>query len=124
MRILTLVTLLLAAPAVVSAQTSLLAGARSALMIQVGADLSDIDQKAGDTELIHFDGYQTWGAVTGMFAAGPRNSFLLGVSLASAAGTVINPGRFAVSPGTAYYTNWDQRGHTLRLQAGTIIWFK
>ena len=108
MRILTLVTLLLAAPAVVSAQTSLLAGARSALMIQVGADLSDID----------------WGAVTGMFAAGPRNSFLLGVSLASAAGTVINPGRFAVSPGTAYYTNWDQRGHTLRLQAGTIIWFK
>jgi len=123
-RIFTVAMVLLAAPANVRAQTPLLTAGRSALMIQGGADISSIEQRAGDTELLKFASGEPWGAVTGMWGAGPRTSLLFGVSFASAGGRVENPGRFVVLPGTAYYPKWDQSGYTIRIQAGTIIWFK
>jgi len=73
-RVLPISIVLLAVPAIVEAQTQFLTAGRSALMIQGGADISNIQQKAGETELLKFNSGQPWGAISGMWASGPRTS--------------------------------------------------
>jgi hypothetical protein len=115
-------TCLLAVPEIVSAQTQILPGARPALMIQVGQDMTSYDQKAAGTKLMHFEGYQPWATVTAVLPGGERWSMIGGVSWTSAEGDVDNIAGFQSQLGT--YSGWKQTGPTMRTHVGMIIWLK